>query len=37
QIDTAEKCLQDIADELIANILTRRPALEHELAFNSGT
>ncbi|MCT2581318.1 MAG: electron transfer flavoprotein subunit beta/FixA family protein [Mesorhizobium sp.] len=37
QIDTAEKGLQDIADELIADILTRRPALEHELAFNSGT
>ncbi|WP_394889881.1 electron transfer flavoprotein subunit beta/FixA family protein [Mesorhizobium sp. AaZ16] len=36
QIDTAEKTLRDAADELIAAIFTRQPALEHELAFNNG-
>ncbi|KAA3448403.1 nitrogen fixation protein FixA [Mesorhizobium sp. SARCC-RB16n] len=33
QIDTADKLLRDLADELIAAIFARRPALEHELAF----
>ncbi|WP_027168899.1 electron transfer flavoprotein subunit beta/FixA family protein [Mesorhizobium sp. WSM3224] len=32
QIDTADKALRDLADELIAAIFTRQPALEHELA-----
>lgn len=36
QIDTAEKALRDVADELITAIFTRQPALEHELAFNGG-
>ncbi|MET3524310.1 electron transfer flavoprotein subunit beta/FixA family protein [Mesorhizobium abyssinicae] len=35
-IDTAEMTLRDLADELIAAILTRKPALEQELAFNGG-
>lgn len=35
-IDTAEKPLRDVADELITAIFTRQPALEHELAFNGG-
>ncbi|CDX34963.1 protein fixA; electron transfer flavoprotein beta-subunit (Beta-ETF) [Mesorhizobium plurifarium] len=35
-IDAAERNLRDLADELIAAILTRGPALEQELAFNSG-
>ncbi|WP_201842502.1 electron transfer flavoprotein subunit beta/FixA family protein [Microvirga zambiensis] len=34
QIDTTDKTLRDLADELIAAILTRQPALEHELAFD---
>ncbi|MEI9414007.1 electron transfer flavoprotein subunit beta/FixA family protein [Mesorhizobium sp. Cs1299R1N1] len=33
QIDSADKVLRDVADELIAAIFTRQPALEHELAF----
>ncbi|UVC15451.1 electron transfer flavoprotein subunit beta/FixA family protein [Mesorhizobium onobrychidis] len=33
QIDTAEKTLRDLADELIVAIFTRQPALEPELAF----
>ncbi|MEI9401902.1 electron transfer flavoprotein subunit beta/FixA family protein [Mesorhizobium argentiipisi] len=33
QIDTADKLLRDLADELIAAIFARQPALEHELAF----
>ncbi|RUU14546.1 electron transfer flavoprotein subunit beta/FixA family protein [Mesorhizobium sp. USDA-HM6] len=35
-IDTAEMTLRDLADELIAAILTRQPVLEQELAFNGG-
>ncbi|MGX7877050.1 electron transfer flavoprotein subunit beta/FixA family protein [Mesorhizobium sp. ORM6] len=35
QIETAEKTLRDVADELIAAIFTRQPALEPELAFES--
>lgn len=34
QIDTAEKTLRDLADELIVAIFTRQPALEPELAFD---
>ncbi|MCA0045910.1 electron transfer flavoprotein subunit beta/FixA family protein [Mesorhizobium sp. B283B1A] len=34
QIDTAEKTLRDLADELIIAIFTRQPALEPELAFD---
>ncbi|EIM31019.1 electron transfer flavoprotein subunit beta/FixA family protein [Microvirga lotononidis] len=34
QIDTTDKTLRDLADELIAAILTRQPALEHELPFD---
>ncbi|AMX98862.1 electron transfer flavoprotein subunit beta/FixA family protein [Mesorhizobium ciceri] len=33
QIETAEKTLRDVADELIGAIFTRQPALEPELAF----
>ncbi|MGX5804170.1 electron transfer flavoprotein subunit beta/FixA family protein [Bradyrhizobium sp. Arg314] len=36
QIDTADKALRDLADELIAAIFTCQPALEHELAFEGG-
>ncbi|RAZ82984.1 nitrogen fixation protein FixA [Mesorhizobium hawassense] len=35
-IDTPERSLRDLADELIAAILARQPALEQELAFNGG-
>ncbi|CDX17898.1 protein fixA; electron transfer flavoprotein beta-subunit (Beta-ETF) [Mesorhizobium plurifarium] len=35
-IETPERNLRDLADELIAAILTRGPALEQELAFNGG-
>ncbi|SIT55956.1 Protein FixA [Mesorhizobium prunaredense] len=35
QIDTAEKTLRDLADELIGAIFTRQPALEPELAFEA--
>ncbi|EPE93670.1 electron transfer flavoprotein subunit beta/FixA family protein [Rhizobium grahamii] len=34
QIDTTEKTPRDLADELIAGIFSRQPALEDELAFN---
>ncbi|AID34804.1 MULTISPECIES: electron transfer flavoprotein subunit beta/FixA family protein [Mesorhizobium] len=37
QIDTAEKTLRDLADELTAAIFTRQPALEQEVAFDGGT
>ncbi|WP_027144872.1 electron transfer flavoprotein subunit beta/FixA family protein [Mesorhizobium sp. WSM3626] len=37
QIDTADKALRDLADELIAAIFARQPALEHELAFEGGS
>ncbi|GLR45945.1 protein FixA [Mesorhizobium amorphae] len=35
-VDTTDKAQRDVADELIAAIFTRQPALEHELAFQSG-
>ncbi|RAZ71764.1 electron transfer flavoprotein subunit beta/FixA family protein [Mesorhizobium atlanticum] len=35
-IDVPEMNLRDLADELIAAILMRQPALEQELAFNGG-
>lgn len=34
QIDVTDKTPRDLADELIAQIFTRQPALEHELAFD---
>ncbi|MBQ0820420.1 MULTISPECIES: electron transfer flavoprotein subunit beta/FixA family protein [Microvirga] len=36
QIDTTDKTLRDLANELAATILTRQPALEHELTFRDG-
>ncbi|MCW1413019.1 electron transfer flavoprotein subunit beta/FixA family protein [Rhizobium sp. 1AS11] len=36
QIDSADKTLHDLADELISGIFARQPALERELAMNSG-
>ncbi|MCA1451547.1 nitrogen fixation protein FixA, partial [Ensifer sp. IC3342] len=32
QIDTVEKAVHDVADELVASIFTHQPALEHELS-----
>ncbi|TIV46754.1 MAG: electron transfer flavoprotein subunit beta/FixA family protein [Mesorhizobium sp.] len=34
QIDVTDKTPRDLADELIAQIFTRQPALEYELAFD---
>lgn len=36
QIDLTDKTQHHLADELIAAIFTRQPALEHELAFDGG-
>ncbi|TGQ32405.1 electron transfer flavoprotein subunit beta/FixA family protein [Mesorhizobium sp. M00.F.Ca.ET.216.01.1.1] len=36
RIDTTDKSPRDLADELIAEIFTRQPSMEHELAFNGG-
>ncbi|KLK89556.1 electron transfer flavoprotein subunit beta/FixA family protein [Microvirga sp. KLBC 81] len=36
QIDTTDKSLRDLADDLIAAIFTRQPALEQELAVDGG-